>query len=265
MSSSLQMSIRVRVGTMQKIKKQRYTVPDTVRGIAVIMMIVYHAMWDMVYLFGVSIPWFRTDAGFIFQQSICWSFILISGFCFQLGRKKLKRALIVIACSFVLSAVTAIVMPESIIIHGVLSLIGFSMLVTIPLDKILKKIHPVMGMNVSFFLFVLLFDITKGIIGIGECTFLTLPKLLYANTITAFFGFPHSEFFSTDYVPLLPWIFLFLTGYFAYSIFEKGNKLNVLSAFSCKPLEFIGRHSLEIYMIHQPVIYGILFLIYSQI
>ncbi len=260
MLSLLPTFIRVRVGTMQKIKKQRYTVPDIFRGIAVIMMIIYHTMWDMVYLFGVSIPWFRTDAGYIFQQSICWSFILISGFCFQLGKKRLKRALIVIACSLVLTAVTAIVMPESIIIHGVLSLIGFSMLVAIPLDKILEKIHPVVGMKVSFLLFVLLFNITKGVIGIGDCTFIALPEFLYANTITAFFGFPHSDFFSTDYVPVFPWIFLFFTGYFTYSLLKKKNKLKFLSAFSCRPLEFIGRHSLEIYMIHQPIIYSVLLL-----
>lgn len=263
MLSLLPMFIRVRAGMMQKIKKQRYTVPDIVRGIAVLMMIAYHTMWDMVYLFGVSIPWMKTDAGVVFQQSICWSFILISGFCFQLGRKKLRRALIVIVCSLVLTAITAIVMPESIIIHGVLSLIGSSMLIAIPLDKLLKKINPIVGIKVSFLLFVLLFNIIKGVIGIGNLTFLTLPESLYVNTITAFFGFPQSDFFSTDYVPFFPWVFLFFTGYFAYSFLMRKNKIDILSAFSCRPLEFIGRHSLEIYMIHQPVIYSVLLILFS--
>ena len=263
MLSSLLMFIRVKAGMMQRIKGQRYTVPDIIRGIAVIMMIVYHTMWDMVYLFGVSVPWMKTDAGFVFQQSICWSFILISGFCFQLGRKKLRRALIVIACSLVLTAVTATVMPESIIIHGVLSLIGSSMLVTIPLDRFLKKINPAAGIAVSLLSFFLMFNITKGTIGIGEYTFFALPEFLYANTVTAFFGFPHSNFFSTDYVPLFPWIFLFFSGYFVFSLLAKKDKLKILSAFSCRPLEFIGRHSLEIYLIHQPVIFGVLYLAFN--
>lgn len=257
------MFIQVRVGMMQKIKKQRYTVPDILRGIAVIMMIVYHTMWDMVYLFKVSILWFKTDAGFVFQQSICWSFILLSGFCLQLGRKKLKRGIIVFACSLVLTAVTAIVMPDNIIIHGVLSLIGESMLITIPLEKLFKKINPIIGTVISFLLFVLTYNVTEGVIGIGEYELLKLPQLLYANTLTAFFGFPHRGFFSADYFPLFPWLFLFFTGYFIYSMFVKKDKLKKLSAFSCKPLEFIGRHSLEFYMAHQPVIYAVLLLIYN--
>ena len=51
-------------------RKVRYTVLDILRGLAIISMTVYHALWDIVYMFGADIPWFRTDAGFIFQQSI---------------------------------------------------------------------------------------------------------------------------------------------------------------------------------------------------
>ncbi len=246
-----------------KNKKNRYTVPDIIRGISVIAMVVYHTMWDLVYLFDVSIPWFKTEVGFVFQQSICWSFILISGFCFQLGSKKLKRGLIVFGCSLVLTAVTAVVMPEEIIVHGVLSLIGASMLLTIPLESVLKKIHPLVGIVVNFIVFMLTYNVPNGVIRAGDYELLHLPDLLYANTATAFFGFPHNEFRSTDYFPLFPWLFLFLTGYFIYSLLKKTDKMNVLSAFSCKPLEFIGRHSLEIYMAHQPIIFGVLFLIFS--
>ena len=263
MSDSQLMFTRVRAGMKQKIKRQRYTVPDIIRGISVIAMVIYHTLWDLVYLFDVSIPWFRTEAGVIFQQSICWSFILLSGFCLQMGRKKLRRSIIVIVCSLVLTAVTALVMPDSIIIHGVLSLIGVSMLITIPLEKFFNKIHPSAGMAVSFLLFILSYKVTKGVIGIGNFCLLTLPDFLYANTATAFFGFPHEDFFSADYVPLFPWLFLFFTGYFICSLLKRTDRMKMLSAFSCRPLEFIGRHSLEIYMAHQPIIFGILFLLFS--
>lgn len=263
MSDLQLMFIRVRAGTMQKIKKPRYTVPDTLRGIAVIMMIIYHTMWDLVYLFDVSISWFRNEAGMIFQQSICWSFILISGFCLQMGRKKLRRGMVVIVCSLVLTAVTALAMPESIVLHGVLSLIGASMLITIPLEKGFNKIHPSAGITISFLLFILTYKVTKGVIGIGGFELFTLPDFLYANTVTAFFGFPPEDFFSADYVPLFPWLFLFFTGYFIFSLLKKKNILGILSSFSCRPLEFVGRHSLEIYMVHQPVIFGILYILFN--
>ena len=247
----------------QRIKKIRYTVPDIIRGASVIAMIVYHTMWDLVYLFGVSVPWFKTDMGFLFQQSICWSFVLISGFCWHLGKKKIRRGIIVIACSLVLTAVTAIVMPEQIILHGVLSLIGTAMLVTIPLDKIFKKLHPLWGIVISFLLFLLTYDVNNGFVGITGQKLFELPENLYINTVTAFFGFPHDAFYSSDYVPILPWIFVFFIGYFIYTLLEKKNKLNLLSGFTCKPIEFIGRHSLEIYMAHQPIIFGLLFLIFK--
>lgn len=263
MLSLLRMSIRVRAGMKQKIKKQRYTVIDIIRGLSVISMVIYHTLWDMVYLFNVSIPWFKNEPGLVFQQSICWSFILISGFSFQLGRKKLKRGLIVFGCSLVLTAVTAIVMPEEIIIHGVLSLIGASMLITLLFEKLFRKINPIIGTVVNVFLVQFTYNVQQGIIGLGKYEFFKLPEFLYANTLTAFFGFPHDGFRSADYFPLIPWLFLFFAGYFIYSLFKKTEKIHLLSAFSCRPLEFIGRHSLEIYMAHQPIIFGILLLIYN--
>ena len=249
----------------QKIKKQRYAVPDIIRGIAVIAMIIYHALWDIVYIFGVDITWFKSDAGFVFQQSILYTFVLVSGFCIRLGKKTFKRSLIVLAGSMIITVVTAIAMPDSIIINGVLSFLGFAMLVTTPLEKVLKKVTCSVGIAVSLLLFVLTYNVQNGFIGIGEKVLINMPDFLYLNDITAFFGFPHNAFRSADYVPFLPWIFLFLIGYFTFGIFEKKNKLQLLSAASCRPLEFVGRHSFEIYMVHQPIIYGLLFLVFEVI
>ncbi len=252
---------------MQRIDKTktRYTVLDILRALAIIAMVVYHTLWDIVYMFGVDIPWYKSDAGFIFQQSICWSFILFSGFCFSLGKRKLKRAVTVLVCSLVITAVTAMVMPENIILHGVLSLIGTAMLVTIPLEKIFKRIPSLIGLIINAVLFALTYNVSNGSLGFGDFVIAKLPEFLYANSITAFFGFPHGGFSSSDYFPLLPWLFLFWCGYFLYRIAERKDLLKYLSSVSCRPLEFIGRHSLEIYMAHQPIIYGILFVVFKII
>ena len=50
-------------------------------------MIAYHACWDLVYLFHADWDWYRGTGAYIWQQSICWTFILLSGFCFSLGRR----------------------------------------------------------------------------------------------------------------------------------------------------------------------------------
>lgn len=250
---------------VDKNKKIRYTVLDILRGLAIIAMLVYHALWDIVYMFGANIPWFKTDAGFIFQQSICWTFILISGFCWSLGRHRLRRALTVLACALGITVVTALVMPENIIFHGVLSLLGTAMLVTIPLDKIFGRIPPVIGFAVSAVFFALTYNVSDGTLGFGNTAILRLPESLYANNITAFFGFPHDGFYSSDYFPILPWLFLFWAGYFLYRFFVRKGLLMYLATVSFRPLEFIGRHSLEIYVAHQPIIYGILFIIFKMI
>lgn len=56
---------------------------DELRGLDLISMMLYHGMWDLVYLFGVSAPWYGSWQGELWQQSICWVFLLLSGFCLR--------------------------------------------------------------------------------------------------------------------------------------------------------------------------------------
>ena len=70
---------------------RRFHLLDGIRGITLISMILYHASWDAVYLLGADWAWYRGPAAHLWQQSICWTFILLSGFCFPFGRKKLRR------------------------------------------------------------------------------------------------------------------------------------------------------------------------------
>ena len=244
-------------------KKARLTALDALRGFWIIAMIMYHALWDLVYMFDVNIPWFSSVTAHIIQLSIRWAFILISGFSWHLGSKKLKRSLIVIGASVVISLVTFIFTYDARIFFGVLSLLGVSMLVAIPLDKVFSKLHPVLGIVLMSALFMLTYNIPKGYIGVGNFELFELPSFLYANSVTACFGFPQRGFYSADYVPLLPWVFMFFIGYFLYLFFKRYNILKALSAFRVKPLEFVGRHSLIIYMVHQPLVYAILLLIFK--
>ena len=59
----------------------RYRLLDELRGLDLISMMLYHGMWDVVFLFGVAQKWYTGRPGFVWQQSICWVFILLSGFC----------------------------------------------------------------------------------------------------------------------------------------------------------------------------------------
>ncbi|MGN0629818.1 MAG: heparan-alpha-glucosaminide N-acetyltransferase domain-containing protein [Ruminococcus sp.] len=239
---------------------ERYTLPDIIRGFALIEMMIYHGLWDLVFVFGINITWFGSAGCYIWQQSICWIFIFLSGFCVNFSRHKLKRALTVLICSAVISIVTIIAMPYAAVKFGVLTLIGSGMLFMIPLDKLFSKVPPFAGAAVSMLLFVFTRNVPFGYLGFEKLNIISLPQSLYCNIFTAYLGFPPADFSSSDYFSLVPWFFLFSAGYFTYHIFRKYDLFHILSPVKIPPIEWLGRHSLVIYMIHQPLIYGILWL-----
>ena len=67
----------------------RYALLDELRGLDLLSMMLYHGLWDVVFLFGVPLAWYTGQPGHWWQQSICWVFILLSGFCLPLGRHSL--------------------------------------------------------------------------------------------------------------------------------------------------------------------------------
>lgn len=233
--------------------KGRYETLDTLRGVTILSMIAFHGCWDLVYLAGFDWPWYHSDGAYLWQQSICWTFILLSGYCVSMGRHRLKRGLWAFGGGAIVSAVTLFVMPESPVLFGVLTLLGSAGLLMVPLERHLRKIPPRLGLVLSFCGFMLVRDVSMGALGFEGMEALILPQGLYRNLLTAYLGFPPAGFFSTDYFPLLPWLALYLTGYYLYRACPPegggGIRLPVIT--------WMGRHSLLIYLLHQPVLYGL--------
>ena len=224
---------------------------DTLRGLTLVSMIAYHACWDLVYLFGKDWAWYRSEGAYLWQQSICWTFILLSGYCVSLGRRKYRRGAEVFAAGVLISAVTWVAMPSSRIFFGVLSLLGSAMLITAAVEPWLKKLPPACGLGGSFLLFLFFRGVSGGTLGFGA---VRVPDVLYRSYFTACFGFPPKGFFSTDYFALLPWIFLFWCGFYLYQLHPNGAKRSV----SLPLITAMGRKSLLIYLLHQPLVYGAL-------
>lgn len=238
--------------------KERYEYLDILRGITLISMIIYHGVWDLVYIAGVNWAWFRTNAAYIWQQSICWTFILLAGFCWSLGRHKLKRGCIVFGAGILITVVTMLFTPGQRVIFGVLTLLGSCMLLLIPLEKLLCKMRPVVGVVVAAVLFILTRNVNDGYLGVGNYILLQLPEAWYdGGMFMTYLGFMEKGFFSTDYFPLIPWMFLIAAGYFIFRLAAEKRiaQSTLLQKLHCRPLAFIGRHSLLIYLIHQPILY----------
>ena len=127
----------------------------------------------------------------------------------------LRRGLIVSGAGVLVTAVTLLFMPEDRVVFGVLTLLGAAMLITGLLQPLLQKIPAWAGLVVSLLLFAATYHTQDGFWQLGPWQML-LPGAWYANLFTAFFGFFPRGFFSTDYFPLLPWLFLFWAGYFLH-------------------------------------------------
>ena len=243
--------------------KQRLRFPDALRGLNLLSMITYHGLYNVNYIYGHPMEWYRTSPGYIWQQSICWTFIFLSGFCLELGRPDLrhqiKRGLLLTACGLVITLVTALVMPSSLVVMGVLSFFGLAVLITALLKPILVRIPPAAGLIGSLLLFFLTREINAGYLGFEDLRLFRLPDFMYQGKLMMVLGFPYNGFYSTDYFSVLPWIFLFWSGFYCWKLLNQTNLLPVsfLQTYGCRPLEWIGRKTLIIYMLHQPVLMGI--------
>ena len=242
--------------------KNRIWAVDALRGLALVNMLVYHAMYDWVYIFGRASRWYNiwTTPCHVWQQYICWSFLLLSGCSFGFAKRPLKNGLVTAGCALVLSAATILFMPGEAIWFGVLHLNACAVLLTCLLRPLLDRLPAAPALAGCAALFALTNQLPYGYLGFERWHLAALPRELYAANLY-WLGLPDlTRFSSADYFPLLPWLFLFWCGLFAGRLYRPAPSAppRVLA-----PLCAAGRHTLWIYMLHQPVIYGVLWLVHQ--
>lgn len=224
---------------------------DILRGIAVIGMVIHHAMVCTEIVFDTEFDILYTDAFRILQLVFVCVFLLVSGICTNYSRSVLKRGIIVFAAAMLVTFATCVVMP-AIGIHGlniyfgILHMFGLSMIIYALSAKRLDRINSLVGallFTVLFFAYYS-FYLTEPS---SEFLFL-LPFGIMPESITAY----------GDYYPLFPYMFMFLTGTFIGRYVKCGKFPKWFYNVRCRPLEFCGKYSLWVYILHQPVIFGIL-------
>ena len=227
---------------------------DELRGLALVAMILHHIAFNIVYFVKLPIDGL---AGFLeggafraLQLVFIGVFLGLSGICSHLSRRPLLRAGRVILGALAVTGVTYFVFPEDVIWFGVLHCLATCMALAALFGKYGKKVPPLWGAFVSLLLFAITYRVPDGFL-----LFWRLPKAWYIGGILTPFGFPDAFFGSMDYVPLLPHIFLFAAGFFLGNLRlpEGGGKVPFLG--------FLGRHSLMVYLLHQPLLFGIFFLL----
>lgn len=242
---------------------QRFRLLDGIRGICVLGMVIYHTLFDIAALSGnLGGESFLHLLDFVrdFGASL---FILISGFCFSFGSHRLKRFLMLFIGGLTVSAVTFFVMPQAGVVFGILTFMAVSGALMIGLDKLFRYIPPVLGMIISLVSFVILFKMNYGYLGTSQTVMFVMPRFLYQNYFTAFFGFPFEGFSSGDYYPLLPWLFIYFFGYFLQKFTANKEKLCSFLKIKIPFFDLLGRKSFYIYLAHQPIIFGLVWCIFA--
>ena len=150
-------------------------------------------------------------------------------------------------------------MPSQRIQYGVLTLLGLAGLVQCATwwvwDKLRRPPYPPWkGLAIFLLLFFLTRGVPYGYLGFEGLRLLELPAWLYQWDWLAVAGLPGPGFWSSDYFPLVPWLFLYLTGYFLWKLVGHREEAMGKLRPGWRPLAFLGRHSLWVYLLHQPAL-----------
>ncbi len=238
--------------------KKRIHALDELRGIAVFCMVFYHAFYSIGIIFNFEFGIHLLNFFMPAEPYFAGLFIVISGISSNLSHSNMERGCKLFFIAYAVTIITYFVVgPTETIRFGILHMLSIAMIAFGLLRKVTAMIPMAVGLIVNILLFVLTLNLKSGYIGIPFLFTHYLPTEWYSSGYFFGLGLPGNDFISSDYFPLMPWLFLFFAGGFlgrlaANQKFPKFTYDKHIPFFA-----FIGRHALIIYLAHQPVIFGI--------
>ena len=232
---------------------ERFRLFDVLRGFSVLSMVAFHMCYDLKFIFGIDLAWFEPPLQDIWRASISWTFLLVAGCMCSLSKNNLKRACRYAGLALGIFVATTIIAVDDPISFGIIYCMAACTFVDWALDACGIAPRGIRAAAILFLCFALLLELPKGFVGIGPMR-AQVPAELYSTPWLSWLGLPGPGFVSGDYYPLLPYLFLYLSGAALGRHFKEVGFPPICKALRCRPLEFVGRHPLEIYVAHQPVI-----------
>lgn len=242
-------------------KKARLDTIDTLRGISIILMIIYHAAFDIAFfgffnghtLFYAAEYAFSSSVLYLLQGIFSSIFIFISGISCSLSRSNLKRGAKLLVIALLLTAVTVLAGKEVAVYFGILHLLSISMLIYALFEMFsadfFQKIPSLIWLA-AFFIFKF---ITENVNPDGVPLFLKI--LLFP------LGFCENSSISADYFPILPWIFIFFFGASLGKYLPKAKDAKKIWHLKLPIITAAGRNTLIIYILHQPILLSLMWVI----
>lgn len=233
-------------------RSSRLQVVDGLRGVAITLMVLYHFSFDLDHFQVLHID-FNHDPVWLGLRAVIVSLFLgLVGISLHLAAARarfgpafLRRLGLVAGCALLVTLSSAVMFPRSVIFFGVLHFIAVATLLGRPMVRFYRA---------------------NLIIGLALLTIgLSVSHPIFDHPALQWIGMMTHKPVTEDYVPLLPWFGVVLIGMF-------------LGRTLCRPalaplrdwrserahvrtLAFLGRHSLLVYMLHQPLLFAVLYLV----
>ena len=233
---------------------------DVLRGVSVSAMIVYHFFWDLGYFKFIELENMTQGLPLLLAQCIGASFIVVSGISFRLAShsenfsiKFVKRLLVLVLICSLITSITFFLDKTSFIFFGILHFLVICSIIGLLFLKI----------NNNYFFFILF--ICSFVISTTEIKF-DLPSYF------SWLGFNSKVPITNDFYPVFPWISFYFFGLWVSEpvrvfLMHKDRTFQNYCpklVFVYKGLLFLGRNSLTVYILHQPIFFS-LFLIFIRI
>lgn len=229
----------------------RFWEVDFARGVAIVMVAVYHLVFDLDNFAGYEV---ESTSGFwaVFADVSAFAFVFLAGMSLEISRSKvrsagprlfgkyLRRGLRIFGWGMLITLVFW-ALDFGYVIFGILHLIGASIILAYPFMK-LRFLNVLFGL---LFIAAGIFVSTQDFAASGAPGVLLAPLGVFPENL-----------YMPDYRPLLPWFGVVLLGLFfgkvAYT--DRKREPGASGPRLAAPVEFLGRHTLAIYLIHQPIL-----------
>lgn len=242
-------------------KNPRIHFMDEVRGFVLILMVAYHGFYTAGYLFGVKWGHLLFDFFLPVEAFFASVFIFICGVSCRLSKNNLKRGSLLLLLALAITLVLKIFLPEEIILFGILHFLGVAIILFVPLRRLLDRISPVAGLALCALLMLVTWWVPEhngAVLGIKGLFTWPVPDILKQPWLYPL-GFGKLK--SADYFPLFPWVFCFLGGSYAGIWASRRQFPDWMYRRRMPLLSSIGRRTLLIYILHQPVIYALCYIV----
>jgi len=235
-----------RAAAADRHRHDRHAILDALRGVGIVLMVAYHFAFDLAHFRMIQTD-FNHDLFWLAARALIVTIFLgLVGVSLVLGKRAhpgpqpfWRRVALIAACAIVVTIASYFIFPQTFITFGILHAIAVASVLSRPLVG-LPRVALALGAAIIF---------------AGATVQLPLFDAPWLNWVGMMTHKPATE----DYVPLFPWLGVVLIGVAIGSALPRMQRtLATGDRFAPRWLAWLGRHSLIIYLVHQPLLFGAL-------